>query len=78
MKFESSFSTQEKKLIYQRTLKDLERQLMERLITEGLDPDTFNAETFTPSSDANGVNMTHVFIVDFLEKIKKVKSKLEE
>ena len=78
MKFESSFSTQEKKLIYQRTLKDLERQLMERLITEGFDPDTFNAETFTPGSDANGVNMAHVFIAGFLEKIENVKSKLEE
>ena len=78
MKFESSFSTQEKKLIYQRTLKDLERQLMERLISEGFDPDTFNAETFTPSSDANGANMAHVFIAGFLEKIEKIKSKLEE
>ena len=78
MKFESSFSTQEKKLIYQRTLKDLERQLMERLISEGFDPDTFNPETFTPSSDANGVNVAHVFIVGFLEKIEKIKSKLED
>jgi hypothetical protein len=36
MKFESSFTTQEKKLVYQRTLKDLERQLMERLLQEGI------------------------------------------
>ena len=78
MKFESSFSTQEKKLIYQRTLKDLERQLMERLLQEGFDPDTFDAETFTPGTDANGMVQGHRFIFDILAKVGTVKSRLAE
>jgi hypothetical protein len=78
MKFESSFSTQEKKLIYQRTLKDLERQLMERLLQEGFDPDTFDADTFVPSNDSHGIIQGHRFILDFLAKIGTVKSRLGE
>lgn len=78
MKFESSFSTQEKKLIYQRTLKDLERQLMERLLQEGFDPETFDAEAFTPGSDGHGMIMGHRIILDFLAKIGTVKSRLAE
>ena len=77
MKFESSFSTQEKKLIYQRTLKDLERQLME-LLQEGFDPDTFDADTFVPSNDSHGIIQGHRFILDFLAKIGTVKSRLGE
>ncbi len=78
MKFESSFSTQEKKLIYQRTLKDLERQLMERLLQEGFDPDTFDAEAFTPGTDAHGIVQGHRFILDILAKVGTVKSRLAE
>ena len=78
MKFESSFSTQEKKLIYQRTLKDLERQLMERLLQEGFDPDTFDAETFVPGTDGHGILQSHRFILDFLAKIETVKSRLAD
>jgi hypothetical protein len=78
MKFESSFSTQEKKLVYQRTLKDIERQLMERLIQEGFDPDTFDAENFVPGRDQGGVIHGHKLIADFLVKISNVKSKIAE
>jgi hypothetical protein len=78
MKFESSFTTQEKKLVYQRTLKDLERQLMERLLQEGFDPDTFDAENFVPGSDAHGMIHGHKLIVDFLAKIDNIKSRIAE
>lgn len=78
MKFESSFSTQEKKLVYQRTLKDLERQLMERLIQEGFDPDSFDEKNFVPGSDGHGIIHGHKLIVDFLAKIDNVKSKIAE
>lgn len=76
MKFESSFSTQEKKLVYQRTLKDLERQLMERLLQEGFDPDTFDAENFVPGNDGHGIINGHKIIVDFLAKIDNIKSRI--
>jgi len=78
MKFESSFTTQEKKLVYQRTLKDLERQLMERLIQEGFDPDTFDDKNFVPGSDHHGMIHGHKLIVDFLAKISNIKSKIAE
>jgi hypothetical protein len=78
MKFESSFTTQEKKLVYQRTLKDIERQLMERLIQEGFDPDTFDAENFVPSLDQGGVIHGHKLIADFISKINNVKAKIAE
>ena len=78
MKFESSFSTQEKKLVYQRTLKDLERQLMERLIQEGFDPYTFYEKNFAPGSDGHGIIQGHKLIADFLAKIDNVKSKIAE
>lgn len=76
MKFESSFTTQEKKLVYQRTLKDLERQLMERLLQEGFDPDTFDAESFVPGNDGHGIINGHKLIADFLAKIDNIKSKI--
>ena len=78
MKFESSFTTQEKKLVYQRTLKDLERQLMERLLQEGFDPDTFDAAGFVPSSDTHGMVNGHRLILDFLSKIDNVKQRIGE
>ena len=78
MKFESSFSTQEKKLVYQRTLKDLERQLMERLLQEGFDPDTFDADNFVPGTDAHGIINGHKLIADFLSKIANIKSRIAE
>ena len=76
MKFESSFTTQEKKLVYQRTLKDLERQLMERLLAEGFDPDTFDEENFEPSSEDGRIIHGHKLISDFLSKINSIKSKI--
>jgi hypothetical protein len=76
MKFESSFSTQEKKLIYMRTLKDLEKQLMERLILEGIDPDAFDVGAFVPGEDGHGIIQGHKNILDLLAKIETVKVRL--
>jgi hypothetical protein len=78
MKFESSFTSQEKKLVYQRTLKDLERQLMERLLQEGFDPDSFDAENFVPGNDGHGIIHSHKLIADFLSKINNVKTRISE
>jgi hypothetical protein len=78
MKFESSFTTQEKKLIYQRTLKDLERQLMERLLQEGINPDTFDEKNFTPSTEDGRINHGHKLIADFISKIDNIKSRIAE
>ncbi len=76
MRFESSFTTQEKKLIYQRTLKDLERQLMERLLQEGFNPDSFDDESFVPGTDTNGIHAGHRVIAEILVKINNVKEKI--
>ncbi len=78
MKFESSFTTQEKKLVYQRTLKDLERQLMERLLQEGFNPDTFDEKTFSPGVEDGRIIHGHKLIADFLSKIDNIKSKIAE
>jgi hypothetical protein len=78
MKFESSFTTQEKKLVYQRTLKDLERQLMERLLQEGINPDTFDEKNFVPGSEDGRIIHGHKLIADFLSKIDNIKSKIAE
>jgi hypothetical protein len=78
MKFESSFTTQEKKLVYQRTLKDIERQLMERLLQEGFDPDTFDEVNFVPGVDSNGIIHGHKLIADFISKINNIKSRIAE
>lgn len=78
MKFESSFTTQEKKLIYQRTLKDLERQLMQQLLQEGFNPDTFDEENFTPGSDDGRLIYGHKLIADFISKINNIKAKIAE
>jgi len=78
MKFESSFTTQEKKLVYQRTLKDLERQLMERLLQEGFNPDTFDEENFTPGVEDGRIIHGHKLIADFLSKIDGIKSRIAE
>jgi hypothetical protein len=78
MKFESSFTTQEKKLVYQRTLKDLERQLMERLLQEGINPDTFDEKTFTPGTEDGRIIHGHKLIADFLSKIDNIKSRIAE
>jgi hypothetical protein len=78
MKFESSFTTQEKKLVYQRTLKDLERQLIERLLQEGFDPDTFDDKNFVPATDHHGVVHGHKLIAEFLQKIENIKARIAE
>jgi adenine-specific DNA methylase len=78
MKFESSFTTQEKKLVYQRTLKDLERQLMERLLQEGINPDTFDEKNFTPETEDGRIIHGHKLISDFLSKIDNIKSRIAE
>jgi hypothetical protein len=78
MKFESSFTTQEKKLVYQRTLKDLERQLMQLLLQEGFNPDTFDEENFTPGSDDGRIIHGHKLIADFLSKINNIKTRIAE
>jgi hypothetical protein len=78
MKFESSFTTQEKKLVYQRTLKDLERQLMERLLQEGINPDTFDEKNFTPETEDGRIIHGHKLIADFLSKIDNIKSRIAE
>jgi hypothetical protein len=78
MKFESSFTTQEKKLVYQRTLKDLERQLMERLLQEGFNPDTFDEKSFAPGVEDGRIIHGHKLIADFLSKIDNIKSKIAE
>lgn len=78
MKFESSFTTQEKKLVYQRTLKDLERQLMERLLQEGINPDTFDEKNFTPGTEDGRIIHGHKLIADFLSKIDNIKSRIAE
>jgi isopentenyl phosphate kinase len=78
MKFYSTFSTQEQKLIYQRTLKEMERQLMEALLTEGIDPVTFEPSTFVVELDPNGLAIpNHTRIAGFISKIELLNEKIK-
>lgn len=51
MRFTTKITHLEKKAIYEQTIAQIERDVLRSLIELGLDPDTFDEETFTASID---------------------------
>jgi hypothetical protein len=72
MKFSIKLTDQEKRLIYERTLKDLEKRMISSLIACGFDPDAFDELNFT----ADEVDPGHVEIARLLDGIAKAKEAL--
>jgi hypothetical protein len=51
---------------------------MERLLQEGINPDTFDEKTFTPGTEDGRIIHGHKLIADFLSKIDNIKSRIAE
>jgi hypothetical protein len=79
MKFSVSLTNQEKKSIFSRAVRDLEKSLLERLILEGIDPDALDENVYEPTPDENGnLISAEVAIKETLDKIARLKAAIAE
>lgn len=72
MKF--SLNKDQKLQAYGEALKDLENGLILRLGVLGVDPDTFDEESFTPAEGSTAQKD----IFDIIGRINKIKEKIQE
>jgi hypothetical protein len=79
MKFSVNLTNQEKKSIYSRALKDLERRLLEQLILEGINPDELDEDVFEPAIDEHGnKTMSQVAIKETIDQILRLRIVISE
>jgi hypothetical protein len=79
MKFSVNLTNQEKKSIYSRALKDLERRLLEQLILEGINPDELDEDVFEPAIDEHGnKTMSQVAIKETIDQILRLRVVISE
>jgi hypothetical protein len=80
MDFTVKMTPGELRAVYTRSLQNSERRLINLLVMEGYDPDTFDETTFEPRDGATpGVpRQGEVEIALVLDAINKIKNKIEK
>ena len=78
MDFTNKLSESEQRALYARSLQNAERRLMNLLVMEGYDPDTFDETTFTPHDGVTpGIpRQGEAEIAFVLDAISKIKAKI--